>query len=570
MKILFPAHKVSLLVSPVNRFILALLFGYAWHLAAHADPAPRAVLPDAIVDLRTEAGMSQVNGQWRYSDTQIKEIKHRSVGTDLKASGPKNRTFDFTPDARNSDFNDSAWEVLKPTTLEARRGHGRLSFNWYRLHMTVPEKIGGLDTRGSTIVFELVVDDYAEVWVNGKLPFVTGQNGGPVAAGWNAPNRIVLTRDARPGEHYTIAVLGINGPISTHPETYIWVRSATLDFYKPGRLTKAREVKLHVEKKDQALDAIIPAQAKLEQMADGFAFTEGPVWVPGGKSDFGPEATEGYLLFSDPNNNIIYRMTAAGEVSTYIPKAGYTGEDIGEYRQPGSNGIALDDQGRVTFCQHGNRRVVRIEKNGLTTVMADRFEGKRLNSPNDLVYRQDGALFFTDPPFGLPKFQDDPRREQPHFGIYSVKDGRVRLVSKDFTGPNGLAFSPDEKFLYVGNWDDRKKVVYRYPVKADATVGKGELFFDMTSATGEDAIDGVKVDQMGNVYVSGPGGLWIISPEGKHLGTIHGPEHPHNMAWGDADRRTLYLTAQTGIYRLRLNVPGAGTFLNQQPHISQK
>ncbi|HTL72934.1 MAG TPA: SMP-30/gluconolactonase/LRE family protein, partial [bacterium] len=218
------------------------------------------------------------------------------------------------------------------------------------------------------------------------------------------------------------------------------------------------------------------------------------------------------------------------------------------------------EQGRLTICQHGNRRVIRMEKNGVTTVLADRFNGKRFNSPNDLVYRSDGALFFTDPPFGLPKFADDPRRELPHCGVYSVKDGKVQLVSTDFTGPNGLAFSPDEKFLYVGNWDEKHKLINRYPANADGTLGQGALFFDMTSAPGEDAIDGIKVDKAGNVFVSGPGGLWILSPEGKHLGMLRGPEHPHNMAWGDADRQTLYLTAQTGIYRIRLNNPGATAF----------
>jgi len=517
-----------------------------------ADHARRAVLPDAVVDLRTIESAARVKAQWRYSDTRINEIDHRSVGPDLKASGPKNRACDFTPDARATEFDDANWEVIPADSLEKRRGNGRLSLNWYRINVTVPEKVGGFDTRGSTAVFEIVVDDYAEVWVNGKAPFVLGQNGGSVAAGWNAPNRVVLTRDAKPGEKFQIAVLGINGPLSTHPDTYIWVRSATLDFYKPGRLSKAQEVKFEVDRKDSALDAILPTSAKLEKLADGFAFTEGPVWVPDG---------DGYLLFSDPNNNVIHRLTPDGDASVYLTKSGYTGENIAEYRQPGSNGLTLDEQGRLTICQHGNRRVVRIEKNGLTTVLADRFNGKRLNSPNDLVYRSDGTLFFTDPPFGLPKFADDPRREQPHFGVYSVRDGTVRLVNTDFTGPNGLAFSPDENFLYAGNWDERKKVVFRYPVNADATLGKGELFFDMTSAPGEDAIDGVKVDQRGNVYVSGPGGLWILDATGKHLGTLRGPEHPHNMAWGDTDGRTLYLAAQTGIYRLRLNVAGAGAFL---------
>lgn len=520
-------------------------------LACSVFANPRAVLPDAVVDLRTPAGVARVQAQWRYSDTSISAIDHRAVGPDLKASGAKNRTFDFTPDARAITFDDSKWEIIPADSLEQRRGNGRLALNWYRLNVTIPEKVGRFETRGSTVAFEIVVDDYAEVWVNGQLPFVLGQNGGGVAAGWNAPNRVVLTRDAKPGEKFQIAVLGINGPLSTHPDTYIWVRSATLDFYAPAKLSRLQHVKLDVERKHEALDEIVPPWAMLVKLADGFTFTEGPVWVLEG---------DGYLLFSDPNNNVIYRLTRDGDLQLYMTKSGYTGEDIGEYGQPGSNGLTLDEQGRLTIAQHGNRRVVRIEKNGLTTVLADRFEGRRFNSPNDLVYRSDGTLFFTDPPFGLPKAHQDPRREQPHFGVYSVKDGKVRLVSKDFTGPNGLAFSPDEQFLYVGNWDETNKVVKRYPVNEDGTLDEGDVFFDMTGAPGNDAIDGIKVDQRGNVYVSGPGGLWILDRHGRHLGTIRGPEHPHNMAWGGADGRTLYLAAQTGIYSVRLNIPGAGAW----------
>lgn len=520
-----------------------------------AAQTSRAVLPNAVVDLRTPAGAARVQGQWRYSDTRIAEVDHRSVGPDLKASGPANRTWDFTPNAQAQDFDDSKWEVIPADSLEKRRGHGRLSLAWYRVNVTIPDRLGGFDTRGSTVVFEIVVDDYAEVWVNGQAPFALGQSGGAVAAGWNAPNRVTLTRDAKPGDKFQIAVLGINGPLSTHPDTYIWVRSATLDFYAPRAVNRLREVKLEVEKKHDALDEIVPPWVKLFQLAGGFTFTEGPVWVPEG---------EGHLLFSDPNNNLIYRLNRDGDVQPYLTKSGYAGEDIGEYGQPGSNGLTLDEHGRLIIAQHGHRRIVRIEKNGLTTVLADRFEGKRLNSPNDLVHRSDGLLFFTDPPFGLPKHHADPRREQPHFGLYSVKDGTVRLAAKGLRGPNGLAFSPDEQFLYVGNWDETNKVVMRHPVKEDGSLETGEVFFDMTGAPGDDAIDGIKVDQRGNVYVSGPGGLWILDRHGRHLGTVRGPEHPHNMAWGD-DGRTLYLAAQTGIYHLRLNIPGAGAWTKRQP-----
>jgi len=173
-----------------------------------------------------------------------------------------------------------------------------------------------------------------------------------------------------------------------------------------------------------------------------------------------------------------------------------------------------------------------------------------------LVYRSDGALYFSDPPFGLPKAYDDPRKELPYSGVFMLKDGKLRLVARDLKGPNGLAFSPDERFLYVGNWDPARKVVMRYPVRPDGTLGAGTVFYDMTGAEGEDALDGLKVDRRGNVYASGPGGLWIISPTGTHLGTIVGPEHPHNIAWGDDDGKTLYMAARTGVYRIRLSVAG--------------
>jgi gluconolactonase len=511
-------------------------------------PGPPELLPgrpDAVIDLQTHEGAALVGGEWRYRDAEVEEIDFVEVGPDLGPSGAPNRTYDVVPHAQGGDFDDSDWEVLQPPDTERRLGAGRVSFNWYRINVTIPERVGDLDPTGATVVFEVVVDDYAEVWVDGALPLAIGQAGGQVVGGFNFPNRVILGTDVRPGQQFQIAVFGMNGPISASPTNYIWMRTATLDIYAPQRARRAWQVPFETHRADAALEAVIPADARLERVAGGFEFTEGPVW-----------ARDGALLFSSPNTNVIYRWAPAGTVSVFRTKSGYTGPDIGRFAQPGSNGLTFDPEGLLTICQHGNRRVMRVNPHGDTTVLADRYEGRRLNSPNDLVYRSDGALFFTDPPFGLPKFHDDPRRELPHFGVYSLVDGRLRLVSTDLTGPNGLAFSPDERYLYVSNWDEKRKVIMRYEAHADGTLSSGRVFFDMGGAPGAEALDGLKVDRLGNVYASGPGGLWIIAPDGRHLGTIRGPELPTNFAWGDADGRTLYLTARTGLYRIRLNVPG--------------
>jgi gluconolactonase len=394
-------------------------------------------------------------------------------------------------------------------------------------------------------VFEVVVDDYAEVWVDGRLPLALGQQGGQVAAGFNAPNRVVLGSDVRPGQRFQLAVFGINGPISASPANYIWIRTASLDFYAPERAGAAEPAPFELLRADPGVEAVVPSDARLERVAGGFEFTEGPVW-----------ARDGALLFSSPNTNAIYRWTPQGTVGVFRAKSGYSGVDIGRFTQPGSNGLTFDPDGLLAICQHGNRRVIRVEPHGNLTVLADRYDGKRLNSPNDLVFRSDGTLYFTDPPFGLPGMFDDPKRELPFSGVFAVKDGVVTLVDAGLRGPNGIALSPDERHLYVGNWDPERKVVMRYQLDGSGAVSGGTVFFDMTAAPGEDAIDGLKVDQAGNLYVCGPGGIWLLSPDGRHLGTLRLPESPHNLAWGDADGRTLYVTALTSIYRMRLRIPG--------------
>jgi gluconolactonase len=511
-------------------------------------PGPSGLLPnlpDAVVDLRTKAGADLVGAHWSFREARIQQTAFRGPGQDLGPTGKPNRTYDIVPRPGLPGFDQSQWEQISADSLEQRRSEGRVCFAWYGVNLTLPAKVGAFDVAGATVVFEIVVDDYAEVWVDGKLPFVLGQRGGSVAYGFNAPNRLIVTRNARPEQHIQLDVFAINGPISTSPENFIWLRSATLDFYRAERTRIARRVPSQVVRLESVIDSIVPSDPQLERVATGFPFTEGPVW-----------SREGYLLFSSPDLNTIFRWTPDGLVDVYRPKSGYTGTNIGEYHQPGSNGLTFDSEGRLTICEHGNRRVTRLEKRGNLTVLADRYEGKRLNSPNDLVYRSDGTLYFTDPPFGLPKVFDDPRKELLYSGVFMVKGGKVTLVSKDLDGPNGLAFSPDEKYLYVDNWDMSKKIVMRYPVLPDGTLEKGEVFFDMTVAPGEDALDGMKIDRAGSLYVTGPGGVWILSADGKHIGTIVLPEQPHNLAWGDDDGKTLYFAALTSIYRMRLKVEG--------------
>ncbi|HEX9895830.1 MAG TPA: SMP-30/gluconolactonase/LRE family protein [Gemmatimonadales bacterium] len=519
--------------------------------ATAAVPARR---PAAVVDLRTEEGARLVAGQWRFSEARIIEVDHRLPGPDLRPSGPPNRTRDITPQAGAAGFDDARWQPIGATTLEDRRGGGRLSFAWYRIKVTIPNRIGGFDPTGSTVVLETVVDDYAEIYVDGQLPLVLGSSGGHLPGGWNAPNRVVVGRDVRPGQSFQVALFAMNGPVSQPPGNYIWIRSATLDFHPAGKTGNTSQAELKLTRLDPALDQLLPQEVRLEKLAGGFTFSEGPVWTP-----------DQAFLFSDPNDNTIYRWSRDGQVTVFRTKSGYAGVDIGEYGQPGSNGLTLDAEGRLVIAEHGRHRISRLEKNGVITVLAERYQGKRLNSPNDLVYRSDGTLYFTDPPFGLPKYHQDPRRELPFAAVYRLSpDGTLSVATTDLSGPNGIAFSPDERFLYVSNWDPKRKVIMRYPVAPDGSLGSGTVFFDITTTgPGDLAWDGLKVDRQGNLYAAGPLGIYLISPEGKQLGTLSLPEHVANFAWGDADRRTLYVTASTGIYRLPMNVAGTGAFFDR-------
>lgn len=503
--------------------------------------------PATAVNLMDDDAMA-LGATWRVHDVRVVETAFRAPDTNGKPNGPPNSTFDIEPKAGAKDFDDSSWPTVDPSSLTDRRGGGRLSFVWYRVALTVPDAIHGVDTTDATLVLRLTVDDYAEVWVDGALPRVVGAANRNLVAGWNQPNRLVVGEHVRPGQRIQLAVLGANGPFSEPPPNYVWIRDAKVEVFPTPRAVEPQQVELKVVRADPALDAIVPPDARLERVATGLTFAEGPVWMD--------DEHGGSLLFSDPNRNRIHRWRPDGTLTIERDMSGYRGEDILRFRQPGSNGLAIDRLGRLTICEHGNRCVSRIEPDGSRTVLAERFEGKRLNSPNDLVYAKDGSLYFTDPPFGLPGFERDPLKELSDTPVFHLRDGQLREVATDLKGPNGIALSPDERFLYVANWDLERKIVMRYRRAQDGSLSDGTLFFDMTKAPGEEALDGIEVDRLGNLFVSGPGGVWVLSPEGKHLGTLAGPELPANFAWGDADRKGLYLAARTGLYRVRLPIGG--------------
>jgi gluconolactonase len=294
---------------------------------------------------------------------------------------------------------------------------------------------------------------------------------------------------------------------------------------------------------DPAFDSLVPRDAVIEKVASGFDFTEGPLWRP-----------EGVIWFSDVVGNVLRSVTPAGQVTILIQKAG------GETSAPpgsfiGPNGMIADKDGYVLLCQHTNRRIVRVAKDLAMTPYLEKFEGKRFNSPNDLVYRSDGTLYFTDPPYGLLKQDDDPAKELKFNGVFRFANGKLTAEIRDLNRPNGLALSPDGKILYVANSDPQKRIWMRYDVAADGTISNGKLFADVTAEKEEGLPDGFKVDSQGNIWTSGPAGIWVFAPDGKHLGTLKTPEVPANCNWGD-DGRTLYITAVKSVYRIKTAVMG--------------
>ncbi len=305
---------------------------------------------------------------------------------------------------------------------------------------------------------------------------------------------------------------------------------------------------LKIDRLDPQANQLIPQDAKLEKLATGFKWTEGPVWA------------QRHLYFAEIPSNSIRELLGPNNVKIFIQPSGYRGTAPYGGPEPGSNGMTLDRQGRLTVAGHARRNVWRLEKlsaDAKITVLADSYEGKKLNSPNDLVYRSDGSVYFTDPPYGLPTQGDQaPTKELAFNGVYRIPpQGKLQLLIRDLPRPNGIAFSPDEKILYVAD-SGPKKIWMRYDVEPDGSVHNGKVFFDASDDKRVGGPDGIKVDTSGNLYGAGPGGVWIFSPAGKHLATLHIPERVGNLAWGGPGLHSLYITASSSIYCVKTNATG--------------
>ena len=304
-----------------------------------------------------------------------------------------------------------------------------------------------------------------------------------------------------------------------------------------------------VERLDPVMNQLIPADATLEILATGFTWSEGPVWMP----------AQAQLVFSDVPENIAYRWREGKGVDIFLQPSGLTGADEGS-REPGSNGLELDAEGRLLLAQHGDRRIARLEADGRSfRTLADRFEGRRFNSPNDLCVARDGTVYFTDPPYGLGR---DAKREIEFHGVYRLSpDGAVTLVTRELSRPNGIGLSPDETTLYVANSDNDRPVILALDLRAGDADGSSRVFFDGSRLKRRGAFDGLSIDDQGNLWATGPGGVLVITPDGRHVGTLLTGRATANCCFGGPDGTTLFVTADDQLMRIRTNVRGRPTML---------
>lgn len=308
------------------------------------------------------------------------------------------------------------------------------------------------------------------------------------------------------------------------------------------------EVTPGIERLDPALDALIAPDAVVEKLAEGFNWSEGPAWFKGG------------VVFSDVPENVVYRWEPGATKATVFLKPSGMLKPTEGFREQGSNGLGVDADGNLVLCQHGERRVARLNDDGSQAVLADKFQGKRFNSPNDLVFDKSGGIYFTDPPYGLDGLNASPLKELPFNGVFRIaKDGAVTAVIKDLTFPNGIGLSPDGKTLYVAVSDPLRTQIMAYEVQPDGAVSGGRTFFDAETAKKpgrKGGCDGMAVDAKGNVFATGPGGVLILSPEGKRLGAVLTGQNTGNCCFGGSDGSDLFICADMFLYRVKTKTRG--------------
>ena len=308
-----------------------------------------------------------------------------------------------------------------------------------------------------------------------------------------------------------------------------------------------------IDRKDPKLDALIPKDAKIEVLAGGFKWTEGPVWDKKGNA----------LLFTDIPNNRVVRWSAKDGVSDFLKPSGYTGKEEFKGAEPGANGLAFDKDGNLILCQHGDRRIARLAKDGKSfETIVDKYMGKRFNSPNDLVFAKNGDMYFTDPPYGLPGQMKDPAKELDFQGVYKLTPkGELTLLTKEMSRPNGISLSPDEKTLYVANSDPEKAIWMAFPINADGTLGHGKVLHDATAdvkaSPNKGLPDGMKVDAKGNIFATAVNGVYVFAPDGTFLGRIVTNDKTANVGWGD-DGTVLYLCTNDKLTRIKTSTKGLG------------
>ena len=513
--------------------------------------------PLASVDLMSAREAALVQATWRYSDARVTATRFLAPGANGQPGTQANDTQIVEPSAGRAEFDDSAWPVIATESLGERRGTGRVSFNWYRIELTVPERIGGFDPhRHDRLVRDTPRRLRGNLGRRRNRPRVRPDPAARWSRAGTRPTALVAgARTCSPGQTDPARRVRHERPDLQRADQLHLLsmrRSSSSPPAPPGPVAvPPHEVNVTVERLDPAIDAIVPANAKLFKLAEGFRVHR--------RTGVGSRRQLPAVQRPEPQHHLpVHRRAASSRV--FRDKSGYDAADIAEYGQPGSNGLTLDRAGRLTINEHGRHRVSRIERDGSVTVLAASYQGKRLNSPNDLVYRSDGSVYFTDPPFGLPKFDARPAQGaalQRRVPLAAERQGHA--AAQESQGPERHRVLAGREVPLRGQLGPARQDGHALsPCSRDGShrCGRRRSSISRNRFPAKKRSTGSRSTCAGNVYLSAPGGVWIFNSAGKHLGTITAPKPVHNFAWGGADGKTLYLCARSALYRIPLLVEG--------------